>query len=261
MPSRENLPRVMVMIQEKNIDYIHWHFQTKTINSAEAIILKALELKGFKLINLNLMLPRLTAEDEKDFYGDDAKKIAQLGKSFGADVVITGKAISRSVVTLELKGDSVSAVAMVTLKAIRTLDGLQLASTSTSASASDISESEAGSLAITNASEEAILNMTSEIMEQWAEGLEPVMDITLYVSGLKSIESLVQFKNEFLNSVPGVKTFEKRTFSGGAAAYDIQSTTDVAKMVADLKEKQLESFEVTVRSYSSNSLDLSVRMK
>ena len=258
---RENLPRVLVVIQEKNIDNVHWHFQAKELNNAENMIIKALGLKGFKLVDKVSLIQKITAEGERDFFADDNKRIAEIGKSFGADVVIVGKAISRPVVTLEVAGDTASTMAVISLKAIRTIDGLELATSSTSASYKDIDESKAGAQAITLASEEAAVKIIPGIIAQWAEGLEPVITITMYVNGLRSIESLVEFKNEFLNTLTGIKSFDRRTFSDGAAAYDIVSTVDVATIVNEINDKGFKSFTVKIRSFSDNSLDLNVKMK
>lgn len=257
----EKLPKVIAFVQEKNIDNVHWHFQQNTFNNAELTIWKILDYKGFSKNVQAQALRDINSDTEQSFYGEDLNIIAGQAGGYGADIIIIGKSISRPVMVLETKGDSASAVAMVTLRAIRAVDGRELATSSTSASVTDTSESSAGAIAIARASEEAVINILPHIMNGWNEGLEPIVSFTMFVSGLKSLESLIEFKNDFLNSIGEIKSFERRTFSGGAAAYDVKSTMDVAALAALLESDGLKEYSVKIRSYSENSIDLSVKPK
>lgn len=258
---REDLPRVISFIQEKNIDNVHWHFMDNTFNNTELTIWKILGYKGFTKGMQAQVLRDINSDVEKNFFGDDISIIAGQASSFGVDVIIVGKSISRPVVTLEDQSDSISAVAMVTLRAIRIVDARELASSSTSATVVDTSESNAGARAIGKASEEAVINLLPSIMEEWSQGLEPITSFTMFVRGLKSLESLISFKNDFVNNIDGIQSFERRTFSGGAAAYDVETNTNVAAIVAILKTEGLKSFDIKIRSSSENSIDISVKHK
>ncbi len=258
---RQNLPKVISFVQEKNIDNVHWHFQMNTFNNTELTIWKILDLKGYTKDIQAQVLSNITSDAEQSFYGDDNSVIAGQASGMAADIIIVGKSISRPIVTLESEGDSISAVAMVTIRAIRAVDARELGSSSTSATVKDTSESTAGALAIGKAAEEAVINLLPALSEDWSSGLEPVVSFTMFVSGLKSLESLISFKNEFLNSVDEIQKFERRTFSSGAAAYDVESTLDIADIVATLKAKGLESFDINIRSHSENSIDIRVKAK
>lgn len=160
---REDLPRVISFIQEKNIDNVHWHFMDNTFNNTELTIWKILGYKGFTKGMQAQVLRDINSDVEKNFFGDDISIIAGQASSFGVDVIIVGKSISRPVVTLEDQSDSISAVAMVTLRAIRIVDARELASSSTSATVVDTSESNAGARAIGKASEEAVINLFARL--------------------------------------------------------------------------------------------------
>ncbi len=258
---RANLPRVLVMVQEKNIDVVHWHVQTKDINNAENIIWNVLEVKGFKTVDQANLINYLTPDIEKAFYADDVRQALNFSAGYGADVVIIGKAISRPITVAGMSADSLTVQAMVTLKAYRTSTGEEIANSSTSASTVTKNELTGGTIAITKAAEEAALKIAPDIIDNWNTIEETTEPITMFVNGLKSIEDLIAFKHELMDRVPSIKKFERRTFSGSAAAYDLEITTTVPDIVAELSKNELKSFDVQVRSQSENSLELKVKLR
>jgi len=258
---RANLPRVLVMVQEKNVDIVHWHVQSKESNSAENIIWNVLGIKGFKSVDQIGLIEGLTPDIEKAFYADDVSQALAFSAGYDADIVIIGKAISRPITVAGTSGDSLTVQAMVTLKAYRTSTGEEIANISTSASTVTKNELTGGTIAITKAAEEAALKLTPGIIENWTTVEEATISITMFINGLKSIEDLITFKHEFMDKVSGIKTFDRRTFSGSAAAYDLEITTTVPDIVTELSKNELNSFDVQVRSQSDNSLELKVKLK
>ncbi|MCP4581977.1 MAG: hypothetical protein GY839_10180 [candidate division Zixibacteria bacterium] len=259
---RKNLPRILVLIQEKNIDIVHWHFQSRSTNNAENIIWNVLSIKGFKSIDQVSLLENLNPDMERSFYADKVGQALKFAAAYNADIMIVGKAISRAVQSSSPRTDSVSVQAMVTLKAYRIDNGEEIAGSSTSASTTELTQLESGEIAISNAAEMAAIDIIPGIIDNWtAEKASPTIPITLFVNGLKSIEDLVTFKHELTDRIPGIKAIDRRTFSGSAAAYDIESTVDVKNIVAELTANGLKSFNVVVRSQSEKSLELKVNLK
>jgi len=258
---RANLPRVLVMVQEKNVDVVHWHVQSKESNSAENIIWNVLEIKGFKSVDQTGLIANLTPDIEKAFYTDDVRQALTFSAGYDADIVIIGKAISRPITVAGASSDSLTVQAMVTLKAYRTSSGEEIANSATSASTITKNEIAGGAIAITKAAEEAALKLAPGIIENWTTVEETTVPITMFINGLKSIEDLITFKHEFRDKVSSVKTFERRTFSGSAAAYDLEITNTVPEIVAELSKNELKSFEVQVRSQSENALELKVKLR
>lgn len=258
---RDSLPLVMVIVQEKNIEQVHWHFQLRKMDTAEEVIRNTLELKGFRFVNEADVLAKLDSRIEKAFYAEDMPEVSKFASEFKTNVVIIGKSLSRPVVVIENAGDSASAVAMVTLKAFKVATGDEMATSSTSATERGLDQTLAGTQAIKRAAREAIINMMPDIIGKWAEKQTQNTAVTMYVSGLKSIEDFIAFKNVFLANISGVESLERRTITGNAAAYDMTIATDVKSIVAQLQDKGLKDFVLEIRSYSDNSLDLRVKLK
>jgi len=258
---RANLPRVLVLVQEKNVDAVHWHYQAKNLNNAENIIWNVLGIKGFKAVDQIGLMENLTADIEKTFYADDVSQAISFASGYDADIVIAGKAISRPIAAAGAPGDSLTVQAMVTLKAYRTTTGEEIAGSSTSSSTITKSELAGGAIALTKAAEEAALKLVPGIIDNWTKVEETTIPITMFINGLKSLEDLITFKHEFMDKVSGIKTFERRTFSGSAAAYDLNITTTIPEIVAELSKNELKSFDVQVRSQSNNSIELKVKLR
>ena len=258
---RESLPLVLAIIQEKNIDQVHWHFQSKEMNAAEKVVENTLQLKGFRFVDQTELLNKLDSRVEKAFYAEDIPEMQKFAALFGANVIIVGKSLSRPVVVIGTPGDSSSAVATITLAAFRTSDGVEIAASSVSSTERGIDDAGAGENAITKAAQEAVINMMPDIISKWAEKPSETIDVTMYVSGLKSIEDYIAFKNAFMNNVKGIDSFERRTIDGNSAVYDLKAVTPVKTIVEQIQKKEIKGFSFEIRSFSDNSLDLRVKSK
>ncbi|OQX92696.1 MAG: hypothetical protein B6D58_01570 [candidate division Zixibacteria bacterium 4484_95] len=258
---RIGLPRILTLIQEKNIDNVHWHLQTNSLNNAEMKIREILGVNGFTFVDYNSLLSEMTAEEERAFYADDISTISNIGDRYNAMVIITGEAISRRAQEVENLDSTVSLQAMVNLKAINVKTGDVISNSSATATAVDKNELAGGALAITSATEKAIIKIADDLVKIWSRENVPEIKVTLMVNGLKSIEDLILFKKELRNEIKEIISIERRTFVGSIAAYDLITSVDGKAIASELETKGLDSFEVKVRSKSKNSLELNLKVK
>jgi len=254
----KDLPRILAFVQEKNIDNVHWHFQSRILNNAENTIWNALSVRGFKFVDQTALAKNIEPESERSIYAEDLTAITELGHKYAANIVIIGKSISRAGSDIARKNPTTTIQAVVTLKAIDVGKGEIVAQASSEAEGRDSNMMTAGKIAIEEAARTAAAQMVEAIIRSQAKPAETVYNITMFISGIKSIEDLVDFKNELSERVTGIKTIQRRTFSGGTAAYDLQSTAPVAAIIQTLQAKGLKSFQVQIRSQSENSLELNL---
>lgn len=255
----KDLPHILVFVQEKNIDYVHWHFQAKTLNYAENAIWNALSTQGFKFVDQTSLAKNIEPETERAIYAEDMSVITALGKKYDAAIVIVGKAISRGGADIGQDARAARAQAVVTLKAIDVKKGEVVAQGSSENEESDGDMMQAGKIAIEAAARVAAIQMIDDITRSQEKPAEVIYNITVFINGVKSIEDLVAFKNELSQTVAGIRSIQQRTYSGSSAAYDLKSTSPVATIVQALQNKGLKSFEVQVRSQSENSLELNLK--
>ena len=255
----KDLPHILVFVQEKNIDYVHWHFQAKTLNYAENAIWNALSTQGFKFVDQTSLAKNIEPETERAIYAEDMSVITALGKKYDAAIVIVGKAISRGGADIGQDARAARAQAVVTLKAIDVKKGEVVAQGSSENEESDGDMMQAGKIAIEAAARVAAIQMIDDITRSQEKPAEVIYNITVFINGVKSIEDLVAFKNELSQTVAGIRSIQQRTYSGSSAAYDLKSTSPVATIVQALQNKGLKSFEVQIRSQSENSLELNLK--
>lgn len=259
--AKKGLPRVLVLVQEKNIDNVHWHFQTNDLNNAETRIREVLGIKGFMFVGYSTLLSELSTEEERAFYADDIGTILKVANRYDAGVIITGEAISRRAEGVTNLDGTLSLQAMVNLKAIRANKGDVISSSSATATAVHEDELAGGGLAIASAADKAVAELADRLINIWSQEIALKIEVTLIVNGLKSIEDLILFKNELQDRVKGIISLKRRTFSGNTAAYDLVSSIDGKAIASELVVKGLNSFKVRVRSKSKNSLELNLKLK
>ena len=253
----DNAPVILAFIQEKNIDNVHWHFQIQTYNYAENTISDVIRLKGFKFVKQANLMQDITPDIERAFYSDDINTILNMGKTTGADVVITGKAISRA----SWNNGNALIQASIHMKAIQVDNGKMIASSSGVSELVHNDELIGGSLAIEEAANMATLQLISDLTGSQTQNVFTGNKVTLVVNGLKSIEDLIQFRHEFEDRTDLLKSIDQRTFSGGTAAYDLVSGSDGKAIAAELISKGLESFNVEIRAQSPDYLELNLKLK
>ncbi|MCD6162527.1 MAG: hypothetical protein J7K40_08965 [candidate division Zixibacteria bacterium] len=252
------MPKVLIFIQEKNIDDVYWHFQRKIPNQTEITIGKLMGANRFRFTDQSILIQNMTPDEERAFYIDDKKTMIEIANKYSTDMIITGKAISRTANNSE---ENISIQASVNLKAIQTTDGKQIASSSGNVELIYSDALAGGNMAIAKAAEEAALKLIPHLNLSKHEPKEAFQNITLLVNGLKSIEDLVQFHREFEKGIDGIKSIERRTYSGNTAAYDIVSIKNGSILADEISVKGLQTFKVEVRSKSPNFLELNLKVK
>jgi hypothetical protein len=82
------MPRFMVMIEERNLG-------TYQVNEAEKVVTEFLMSKGVEVIDAELIKTNLDRDKALQAMNSGPRTAAALGLQFGADVIITGKAIAK----------------------------------------------------------------------------------------------------------------------------------------------------------------------
>ncbi len=255
------LPQILVLIQEKNIDNVHWHFQARALNHAETAVRDAMRLNRFRTIDQTDLMNDLTPDEERTFYTEDLNTILNIGDRYGADVIISGKAISRASRDNKNPNSDINIQASVNLETRQIKDGRLIASSSGISELNHNDELAGGELAISKAANQAATELIANLTSSGSQNVVSGMNIVLIVNGLKSLEGLLLFQREFEDRIDGLKSMQRRTFSSGTAAYDLVSISD-GKAIADkLISRGLYSFKVKVRSQSQQSLELNLSMK
>ena len=220
-----------------------------------------MRLNRFRTIDQTDLMNDLTPDEERTFYTEDLNTILNIGDRYGADVIISGKTISRASRDNKNPNSDINIQASVNLETRQIKDGRLIASSSGISELNHNDELAGGELAISKAANQAATELIANLTSSGSQNVVSGMNIVLIVNGLKSLEGLLLFQREFEDRIDGLKSMQRRTFSSGTAAYDLVSISD-GKAIADkLISRGLYSFKVKVRSQSQQSLELNLSMK
>jgi hypothetical protein len=199
-------PKVMVIIKENNIGN-----DEPTNCAAEAAIIKFLKSPyDFDIVDPSIVASIRTSEEKMAKLAGDAASAASIGAMYGAEVVITGNAVSRVAENISYNlGGMKSAQADVTLRAINCTTGRIIASADAHGAKVHISPNTAGTMAISAASTKATKNLLDAIIEDWNKQINNGVPLIVSIKGVSTFRE----KNavvQTLKSVPGVVAVHER---------------------------------------------------
>jgi hypothetical protein len=155
--------------------------------------------------------------------GNDVEAAA-LGTQFGAEVLITGSAISRRAEALSKDlGGMISVQADVTIKAISCATGRVIASASEHAAKVHVSPQTAGTQAIAAAADKCAKKMLDALIKDWQNQANNGMPINITVNNVPTF----RIKNnviQTLRGIPGINGVYERSWNAqsGLLTVDIQ---------------------------------------
>jgi hypothetical protein len=258
---RKGLPRMMVIVEEKNIEQHEWVREAHNLNSAEQKVQEIFRSKGFDFVDQKTAFRNLKRDQESAINRGDTQAAVALGNRSGAEVVITGNAIAKKSSTNVDLGGMISIQANVNMRAIRTDNADIIATASASAPQVHIDDVTGGVLAIQKASEKAAEQLSEQIIATWSEDLASGMRVNLIVHNLQSFGDLNDFKFVLRDYTRGTKSVDLRSFAAGVAEFDVETTSTADEVARSLTGKDLETFTVEVLSVTQNKLELKVHRK
>ncbi|HUI93271.1 MAG TPA: hypothetical protein VLX68_13575 [Chitinivibrionales bacterium] len=203
-----NKPRTMVVIDENNVGT-----GEPTNSSAEATILQFLkDPYEFDLVDPKASAAIRASQEKMASIAGDVAAAAQLGTQSGAEVIITGSAVSREAKNLNQNlGGMVSVQADVTLRAINCTTGSIMGTAQEHAAMVHVSANTAGTQAIAKASQKAIRDLLDKIVKEWNNQQNNGMTLSITISGV----STFRLKNDLIQTltwVPNVSAVHERNW-------------------------------------------------
>ena len=203
-----NKPRTMVVIDENNVGTAE-----PTNSAAETAILQFLkDPYEFELIDQKASASIRSSQEKMASIAGDVAAAAQLGSQNGAEVIITGSAVSREAKAMNQNlGGMVSVQADVTLRAINCTTGSIIGTAQSHAAMVHISANTAGTQAITKASQKAIKDLLDRIIKEWQNQQNNGMSLSLTINGVTTF----RLKNDLIQTltwVPNVSAVHERNW-------------------------------------------------
>jgi hypothetical protein len=253
---RKNMPRIMVMIEERNIGEAPglFHYIEADMNTAETSLMEDFMDKGFKFVDQATVKRNLDNEKAAAILEGDVNQAASLGKSVGAEIVLTGKALAKATVIEAFGVKQRSQQATVTVKAIRTDTGDIITTSSGEGAFPHIDDVVGGTKAIQKACGKLSDDLMTKILDRWQADVSSGATLTLKVKGAKDYDQLSKFKSSLKYYVRNLQTVTQRQWDEGYAVLEVEMKGTSEDLAQRLSGKDIEGMVVEVVGLNQNSV-------
>ena len=199
-------PKVMVVVKENNVGNL------EPINrAAETAIIDFLKSPyDFEIVDPSVVASIRSSQEKMASLSGDAASAASIGTMYGAEVIITGNAVSRVAENISYNlGGMKSVQADVTLRAINCTTGRIIASGDAHGAKVHISPNTAGTMAIKTASKKAAKNLLDAIIEDWNKQINNGIPLIVSIKGVSNFR-LKNATVQTLRSMSGVVSVHER---------------------------------------------------
>jgi len=253
---RKNMPRLMVIIEERNIGEAPglFHYIEADMNTAETALMQTFSMKGFKFVDQATVKRNLDARKAAAILEGDAAQAAALGRDVGAEVVITGKALAKATVVKAFGTEQRSQQATVTVRAIRTDTGDIIAMGTEQGAFPHIDDVAGGTRAIQKACEKLSGQLMDQILNRWQEDVSTGSTFQLKVQGISGLDQLTRFKNALPHYIRGLSSVVQREWYESFATLEVVMTGTNEDLAQRLSNAQIEGIRVRVVGMTQNSV-------
>ncbi|NOX38196.1 MAG: hypothetical protein GXO78_11755 [Calditrichaeota bacterium] len=259
--TRKGMPRLMVLVDERNMDEHHATFQID-MNTTETELMNELMNKGFTFVDRNVVMRKIKRDAIMAAIEGDVNSAKSIALESGAELLIIGKAVSKpaaNVPSVVRQAGLVSVQATINLRAIRADDGRIIATTSQQAAAAHIDPLNGGTRALQKAARLAAEDLTRKIVQVWQKDVYSGTTIQIRILDIPSYADLVKFRNMMKSYVRGVKNIYQREFTGTVALLDVEVTGKASQIAEELALKDFSPYRVEILNVSQNSLVIKLK--
>ncbi|MBW1740801.1 MAG: flagellar assembly protein T N-terminal domain-containing protein [Deltaproteobacteria bacterium] len=257
----KEMPTIMFFLSEQNIGEPspqYWWGQGSPSayrSVTENTLSEYMRNKDFIIVDRTVRGPDI--EFGPEYMGPELSDDAavMLGKAFGADVVIAGKALARYSGNV-FRGDMQPIQATVSVRAIRTDSGMAIASSQETRATVHSDGRVGGTEALILSASRVAQDLTRQIVANWRkEARQPVV-VELVVRGIKEYADFVRFRAHIRNEVQGVKNIYLRSIRAGEAKMDLEFMGNAGILADELMLQRFENLTVNILEVSEEAIKL-----
>jgi hypothetical protein len=205
-----NKPKLMILVQENNVG------NTQPANdAAETELIQFFKTPyEFELVDPSVSATIRESKQKMALITDNPERAAEIGSSYGAEVLVTGRAVSRKAESMSNSlGGMHSIQADVTLRAINCNTGRIIASAEDHDAEVHISPNTAGNNAIANAARGAAEKLLGDVIDDWQKLLNNGVPLQVDVHNVVSFSQRNAVINT-LKALSGVGEVHARGWNG-----------------------------------------------
>jgi hypothetical protein len=253
---RKKMPRLMVMIDEKNIGETATaaHYLEADLNTAESELMNKFMEKGFRFVDAATVKQNLSREKEAAILEGDVRQAAAVGRRSGAEVILVGKALAKATEVEAFGARIRSQQSTVTVRAIRTDTGDIIATGTEQGKTSHIDDVTGGTIAIQKSCDALAEALMSKILDRWSTDVNTGGTLTLRVNGVEDYGQLNQFKSSLKYYVRGVTGVTQRDFNNGFAVLELEMKGNSDDLAQRLSAAKMEGYKIKVTGVSEGGV-------
>ncbi|MGQ9559640.1 MAG: flagellar assembly protein T N-terminal domain-containing protein [Candidatus Oleimicrobiaceae bacterium] len=248
-------PRVMVIIDEQNIGDPTGRFRWFEVNmtAAETAIMQKFMDSDFPVVDPGTVRENIKREQVLAALRGDDKAAAAIGLSFGAEIVITGKAVATVASGFNMAGMK-SCQANITARVVETDVGRVVATASEHAAYPHIDEVTGGTMAIQKAAGKLADGLIAKIVAKWRDKYYNLGEVKVVLRGVESMAQLSDFVNTAKFYLRGVKNIYQRNYGGGSAELDMKISGNATQLAREFERRDFGRFTLSVEGVSANRI-------
>jgi hypothetical protein len=254
--SRKGKPRLMVLIDERNMD-AHYYSWAIDMSTSENEVMNAMLEKGFPFVDRQVALEKLKKDMVLAALNGDEKAAQSIASQTGAEVLLIGKAVSKQAsggpAVLRQAG-MVSCQATINLRAVRADDGTILATTSQQAAAAHIDQLTGGTLALQRAAKSAAEDISGKIIAHWQKDVYNGTTVNLRLLNVETFSDLVKFKNMLPVYIRGVQKVYQRDYTQQTALFEVDIKGNANQLAEEMAMKDFSPYKVEVMNVTQNTV-------
>jgi hypothetical protein len=224
----------------------------------EAVLMERFLATGFVVVDPQTVRANVSRDKALRLLEGDAKAAAVVGLQHGAQVVVTGKALTKPAGGKLLGTQMQSIQATVQARVVRTDDARVLASRTASGVQAHIDEVQGGALALREAGNQLADQVIDDILTQWEQEVYVAQEIQVVISGLASHRQLQEIKGHLTGALPGVKAVHERSFTKGTAELGLDFGGKTGEIADTLFRRRFSGFRLEPTNVTPNRVELRV---
>lgn len=249
MAQQIHTPRFMILIDEKNMG-------TYSMGDAEQVLDSYLIARGVEVVDAELIKTQVNRDKALQAMASGPRAAAALGLSFGADVIIVGRAIAKGSADRVKDTSFRSYQATVSLKAIRTDTAEILAVDSATAAKIHVDDIQGGSRAIRAATSMLANRMMPKILSRWSlNDTSQPRKIRLMIGNVDQVWQVAAVKKLLRKQIRGVDDVVQRSFVSGVAVFDVYWKGACQELAEALTLAKPRYFRLKVIGVTDSKLD------
>jgi hypothetical protein len=263
-------PRIMIIVEEENLlegyNYHYYWYDSLDMGTTEMTLQEIFLDKDFPLVDADQARRNIDRDMVKAALTGDPLAAAEIGLQYGAEYVLTGKAVVKGsdIVAYGVTASSgmKSYQATCNIKVYETDTATLIASTSKSDKAAHTDDLAGGNEALRKAAKSAADVVIAQILKDWSRraATGSTVQMTVYNADNATLTKLEAWLRE---NVRGVENIIVRSHFGLTAKLEIASDYDAAQIAKEINIKPHAEgdFEVIVYGQTRSTIDIAIAPK